>query len=336
VLTALLLLVGQVLLSLLIVLVFIGIGVGIRGMSFSRITVANGLGMLLLLLFLLGYYAVYYLNLPYNNTILEPVAALIIAACALGASTGLRQRIRINYRAWLVPVLAIPLMTYNLHNGFNTEGYLGMEAIAQVIENSNPDIVALQEVSRGWVISGRLDMLTWLSQRLHLPYVFGPTADPFWGNAILSRYPIIECSQHDLPPRDLPVLRGFIVAQINLVDGDYLQVIATHYHHVEEDTHVRQLQSEAVLDFWDGAGSTVLLGDLNAQPYDPEMEMLRQAGLVDALSGTESPSAYTHPSANPRQRIDYIWVSPDLKVSDTWVPVSNASDHLPVVAEIDR
>jgi len=362
VLTALLLLVGQVLLSLLIVLVFIGIGVGIRGMSFSRITVANGLGMLLLLLFLLGYYAVYYLNLPYNNTILEPVAALIIAACALGASTGLRQRIRINYRAWLVPVLAIPLlilplagiitwraptavsgegfpvriMTYNLHNGFNTEGYLGMEAIAQVIENSNPDIVALQEVSRGWVISGRLDMLTWLSQRLHLPYVFGPTADPFWGNAILSRYPIIECSQHDLPPRDLPVLRGFIVAQIDLVDGDYLQVIATHYHHVEEDTHVRQLQSEAVLDFWDGAGSTVLLGDLNAQPYDPEMEMLRQAGLVDALSGTESPSAYTHPSANPRQRIDYIWVSPDLKVSDTWVPVSNASDHLPVVAEIDR
>ena len=360
--TALLFLVGQVLLSLLIVVVFIGIGVSVQKRGFPRITVANGLGMILLLLFLLGYYAVYQVSLPYNNTILEPVAAFIVAACALGASIGLRQGRRANYRAWLAPVLALSLlilplagaitwraptavsgegfpvriMTYNLHNGFNTEGHLDMEAIAQVIENSHPDILALQEVSRGWVISGRLDMLTWLSQRLHLPYVFAPTADPFWGNAILSRYPIVESTNYDLPPRDLTILRGFVVAQIDLGSSDHLQVIVTHYHHVEGETDVRQLQSEAVLDFWDGAGRTVLLGDLNAQPHDPEMEMLRQAGLVDALAGIEPPPAYTHPSVNPYQRIDYIWVSPDLKVSDTWVPVSNASDHLPVVAEIGR
>lgn len=362
VLTAILLLVGQVLLSLLIVLVFIGIGVRAQKMGFSRITVANGLGMTMLLLFLIGYYVVYYVSLPYSNTLLEPVAAFIVAACALGASIGLRQGRRVNHRAWLVPLLALPLlilplagaitwraptavsgdgfpvriMTYNLHNGFNTQGHLDMEAIAQVIENSHPDIVALQEVSRGWVINGRLDMLTWLSQRLHLPYVFGPTADPLWGNAILSRYPIEECTQYDLPPRDLPVLRGFLVAQIDLGNGDRLQVIATHYHHVEGETDIRQLQSEAVLELWDGARYTVLLGDLNARPHDTEMDMLRQAGLVDALAGIEPPPAYTYPSINPYQRIDYIWVSPDLKVNDAWVPVSNASDHLPVVADIGR
>ena len=360
-LTAILLLVGQILLSLLIVLVFIGIGASVQKMDFSGIVVANGLGMILLLLFLIGYYVGYYVSLPYSAALLEPVAASIVAACALGASIGLRQRRRANHKAWLVPLLALPLlilplvgavtwraptavsgevfpvriMTYNLHNGFNTEGYLDMEAIAQVIENSHPDIVALQEVSRGWVISGRLDMLTWLSQRLHLPYVFAPTADPFWGNAILSRYPIIDCTQYDLPPRNLPVLRGFVVAQIDVGNGDRLQVIATHYHHVEGETNIRQLQSEAVLDFWDGAGSTVLLGDLNAQPHHPEMEMLQQAGLIDAMAGIEPP-AYTHPSVNPDQRIDYIWVSPDLKVNNAWVPLSNASDHLPVVAEIGR
>jgi endonuclease/exonuclease/phosphatase family metal-dependent hydrolase len=358
-LTAILLLVGQILLSLLIALVFIGIGVSVQKMGFSGIVVANGLGMILLLLFLIGYYVGYYVSFPYSATLLEPVAAFIVAACALGASIGLRQRRRANHRAWLVPLLALPLlilplvgavtwraptavsgegfpvriMTYNLHNGFNTDGYLGMEAIAQVIENSHPDVVALQEVSRGWVISGRLDMLTWLSQRLHLPYVFAPTADPFWGNAILSRYPIIDCTQYDLPPRDLPVLRGFVVAQIDVGNGDRLQVITTHFHHIEGETNIRQLQSEAILDFWDGAGSTVLLGDLNAQPHHPEMEMLRHAGLIDAMVGIEPP-AYTHPSVNPDQRIDYIWVSPDLEVNNAWVPLSNASDHLPVVAEI--
>lgn len=362
VLTAILLLFGQILLSLLIVLVFIGIGGSVQKTGFSGIAVANGLGMTLFMLFLIGYYLVHYVSLPYSSTLLEPVAAFVVVACALGASIGLRQMRRANYRAWLVPLLALPLlilplvgaitwraptavsgegfpvrvMTYNLHNGFNTQGYLDMEAIAQVIEDSHPDIVALQEVSRGWVISGRLDMLTWLSQRLHLPYVFGPTADPYWGNAILSRYPIVEYAEHDLPPRDLPVLRGFVVAQIDLGNGDRLQVIATHYHHVEGETDVRQLQSEAILEFWDGAGRTVLLGDLNAQPHDPEIEILRQAGLVDALAGIEPPPAYTHPSINPSVRIDYIWVSPDLKVNDAWVPLSNASDHLPVVAEIDH
>ncbi|NIN36019.1 MAG: endonuclease, partial [Gammaproteobacteria bacterium] len=66
-----------------------------------------------------------------------------------------------------------------------TDGYLGIEAIAQVMEKSEADIIALQEVSRGWVINGRLDMLTWLSQRLHMPYVFGSATGPLWGNAVL-------------------------------------------------------------------------------------------------------------------------------------------------------
>ena len=59
-----------------------------------------------------------------------------------------------------------------------------------MIEEQQPDIVALQEVTRGWVIYGSFDMLVWLSQRLDMPYVYGPAADSVWGNAILSRYPM--------------------------------------------------------------------------------------------------------------------------------------------------
>jgi len=361
-LTALLLLMGQVLLSLLIMLVFIGIGANAPKTAFSCTTVANALGMILLLLFLMGYYLVYYFRLPYSNTILEPVAAFIVAACALGSSTALREGTSSIHRVWLTVVLVLPLlmlplagvitwraptavsgegfpvrlMTYNLHNGFNTEGYLAMEDIAQVIEESEPDIVALQEVSRGWVINGRLDMLSWLSERLDMPYVFGPTADPFWGNAILSRYPIVEHAHYDLPPRDLPVLRGFTVVLVDLGNGDRLQVIATHFHHVEGDTGIRLLQSRAIVNFWGGDGRTVLVGDLNAHPHAPEIEILRQAGLVDVVARIEPPPVYTWPSVNAHRRLDYIWVSQDLKVTGIRVPLSNASDHLPVVAEIDR
>lgn len=360
--TALLLLVGQLSLSLLIVLVFICIGAGVRKTGLSGITIANALGMLLLLLFLIGYYLVYQVRLPYSNTLLEPVAAFIVASAALGAAIAQRPATSASHRTWLAVVLAIPLlalplagmvtwrtptavlgegfpvrvMTYNLHNGFNTEGHLGMEDIAQVIENDHPDIVALQEISRGWVVSGRLDMLTWLSQRLQMPYVFGPTADSFWGNAIISRYPIVEYTLYELPPRDLPILRGFIVASIDLGKGELIQVISTHFHHVEEDSAIRLSQSQEIVNFWSGSGPTVLVGDLNAQPHDPEIALLRQAGFVDAMAGIGPSPAYTYPSENPTLRIDYILVSPDLKVKDIRVTASNASDHLPVVAEIDR
>ena len=64
--------------------------------------------------------------------------------------------------------------------------------------------------------------------------------------------------------------------------------------------------------------------------------MLQQAGLVDALAGIEPPPVYTWPSSNPNRRIDYILVSPDLKVNDVSVIASNAYDHLAMVAEIDR
>jgi endonuclease/exonuclease/phosphatase family metal-dependent hydrolase len=359
-LAALMLLIGQTSLSLLMVVVFIGIGSRAASVRFPGITMANGIGMVLLVIFLLGYYAVYQIGLPYNNAVLEPVAAVAVAGCALFSSVNLRNFIKVNHKVLLLPMLTatllilpvagavswqepktitgngfpIRIMTYNLHNGFNTSGYLDMEALARIIEESDADIVALQEISRGWLISGRLDMLTWLSQRLDMPYISGPTADPFWGNAILSRYPFTEYKSYDLPPGDLVIERGLISASIDLGGGDTLRVIATHFHHVDGDSDIRQLQSAEIIDFWNGTSQTVILGDFNAEPADPEIQILIQAGLVDIFATTEPP-VYTFHSDDPSQRIDYIWVTPDLKASEVSVILSTASDHLPVIAVID-
>ena len=352
---------GQIFLTLLLVMVLISASHKTPSPSFFGITLGNSLGMMLLVIFLLGYYAVYQISLPFSNTALVPAAALVVAISALMSSTRLRHGLEVHHRTWLAPGLAalllilplvgiatwrppeatpgnnfpVRIMTYNLHNGFNTDGRLDMEALARVIEDSQPDIVALQEVSRGWLISGRLDMLSWLSQRLEMPYVWGPTADPFWGNAMLSRYPIIEGTNYELPPADLPLERGFTRVLIDLGGPGNLQVIVTHFHHTEDGSDIRQLQSQAIFDFWYGAANTVILGDLNAQPDDPEIQILQQAGLIDAMAGIDSPPD-TFPSYNPSVRIDYIWVSSDLQVSEVQVPSSSASDHLPVVATIDR
>ena len=95
-------------------------------------------------------------------------------------------------------------------------------------------------------------------------------------------------------------------------------------------------QVQALLDYWDGADRTVLLGDLNALPDEPEIEMLRQAGLIDAFeaAGAEPPG-YTARSDDPQRRIDYIWVSDDLSAAGFVTGESLASDHFAVAATID-
>jgi endonuclease/exonuclease/phosphatase family metal-dependent hydrolase len=349
---------------MLIVMVLIGITTSTGKTQRSGVWIANGIGMVMFLVLILAYYAVYDISLPYKNVALEPLAGGIVSACAICALIFRQQEIKVDLKLWLAPVFAlillilplaqtiiwrtptavtgqgfpIRIMTYNLHNGFNTKGKLDIEEIAQVIESNNPDIVALQEVSRGWVVSGRLDMLAWLSQRLNMPYVFGPTADPFWGNAILSRYPILAYSREELPPRDLFILRGFIVALIDLGNNQRIKVIDTHFHHLEGQTDIRQLQSKAILNFLGGIdnNSIILLGDFNAEPTDREMTMFFKANLTDAAARMNPKLAYTFASDNPHQRIDYIWVSHDLVVRDVQVPLSTASDHLPVVAVINK
>jgi endonuclease/exonuclease/phosphatase family metal-dependent hydrolase len=197
-----------------------------------------------------------------------------------------------------------------------------------------PDIVALQDVSRGWVTNGGLDMLAWLSYRLNMTYVFEPTTDPLSGNAILSRYPITAYTQESLPPADSLIKRGFVTALINVTEGQYMKVLTTQLDAAEANSDIRQLQAQIIIDRWGGIDSTAILGNFNAEPSSPEIYKLYYAQLHDFFISQKT--AYTFPSNNPWKRIDYILTSPDLRVTDGGVSQSTASNHLPVVAVIDR
>jgi endonuclease/exonuclease/phosphatase family metal-dependent hydrolase len=228
----------------------------------------------------------------------------------------------------------VRVMSYNLHNGFNTDGRLDPEALARTIQSANPDIVGLQEVERGWMIDSNLDLLTYLSQKLQMPYIFAPTADPVWGNAILSRYPITDWGNVPLPPRTLLLKRGFLWARVDVGNGDELFLIATHFHHINKDTEIRQQQSPEIVKFWSQRPRTIFLGDLNAQPDSKEIAILRDSGLVDSFAAIGTGDGLTFYSAKPSERIDYLWLSPDLALKDFFIPQSTASDHLGIAVTV--
>ena len=322
-------------------------------------SVFHGAGMILLMALLFGYYASLELEMPFSREMLLPAAGVTVGLVALWASIAKPNNGVSHFPLWRPGVFAamfviaplfmwtmwqphqtetgegypVRVMTYNLHNGFNTDGELNLEDLTDIVQYEKPDILALQEVSRGWAINGSADTLLWLSDHLDMPYVYGPATGHMWGNAILSRFPVNDWGTMDLPPRDLPLLRQLTWADFDLGEGQELRVIATHFHHPEDGGEARLLQTEAVLSFWNANPQTVVLADLNAEPDWPEMLGFWRAGFLDALEGVEDRA--TFPSDGPIKKIDYVLASADLELSDPSIPKTTASDHLPVAATVD-
>lgn len=325
-----------------------------------RSTLLSGLGNILFVLLIFVYYASYDISFGLRSAqlllVVGGLATLFATLGHLGGRSSDKHELS-RSPAWsAAALLIIPLamaftwvlpdpesgspdsasvriVNYNLHNAANAAGAIDPEALAQLIESEGADIVGLQEVSRGWLIWGGMDMLEWLAKRLGMHYAWGPTADAQWGNAVLSRYPIASVSYHDLLPEDLLLRRGFIVAQIDLGDHQ-LNVIDTHFTHVDEHDQERNIQASGILDVWAGAENTVFMGDLNARPDSQAIQILIDGGLVDISREIGAQPVYTYSSTNPDHQIDYIFVSPDLAYSDFVVPATTASDHLPLAVTI--
>jgi endonuclease/exonuclease/phosphatase family metal-dependent hydrolase len=323
-------------------------------------------GMGLFVLLVLGYYAAYDVVLPGGNGYLPALAATLLGLAAVLAMRGTEERRGVGRRPtaqrlrtagspvglgvgvvlllapalfWVTapdpvaaaPARAVRVMSYNLHFGFDVEGWSDLEATARAIEASGAEVVGLQEVSRGWYVNGSTDMLAWLQRRLRMPYArFAGASDPIWGNAVLSRYPIVADRVVRLPREGAPLRRNALRVELDLGAGRRLRVMVTHLHHLEgpEGARVRLAQVPRLLDAVAGQPATVLMGDLNAEPGSAEVALLRRAGLTDAFTAAGGPAdERTWPSDRPDRRIDYIWLSGDLAAAGFVATTSTASDH---------
>jgi endonuclease/exonuclease/phosphatase family metal-dependent hydrolase len=315
------------------------------------------LGMVVFLALAFAYYLALDVALPFPREAIVPAAAALLAVLYVLASRNFQPvSVPPEWPAlWLgggllvVPLLVgwfegplpqplppadrpVRVMTFNIHSGFGSAGRHDPEAIAQVIEASGADIVALQEVSRVRLLDGGTDLAVWLARRLDLPYLFRGEEEPIWGNAVLSRYPIDAHGSGRLPDAGALIARGYLWAEIDLGRSDPLFLIATHLHHIEADHHIRLEEVPILLDLWGGRPQTVLLGDLNAKPEWEEMQLIYRAGLIDSWLEAGAGDGFTWPAVGADKRIDWIWHTSDLVAVRAEVVQTASSDHLPVLA----
>ena len=225
------------------------------------------------------------------------------------------------------------VVSYNIHRGIGLDRRLDLDRTAAVLAETRPDVVALQEVVRD-PDGPHADQAAYLGTALGMTLVMGETrfwGDGTYGNAVLTRLPVLSVSRCDLSHgRREP--RGAL--RVDLVCGD----VAVHVFnaHLGLAFRERRAQVTALRHLLRGArrrGPRVLLGDFNEWHPGPVTRRLRRE--------FRSPMRRlwrTHPAPFPLFKLDRIYWDAELEGEDFRVHHSRlarvASDHLPVVARL--
>lgn len=227
----------------------------------------------------------------------------------------------------------VTVATYNVHRwtGMNGRGRPDPARAGFVLSEIDADVLALQEVIRPF--SGE-DPLASIADALGLHLAFAVTRihkRGQLGNAILSRFPISGISVLDISHSRLE-RRGALAAQFEGDVGERFGVIATHLSLVDRTRH-RQVEELLAHPQFD-EGPVLLLGDMNAWRDCPATRKL------DEHLGKHHNEAWppSFPAPRPMLALDRIYAR-EAKVVEVYshdTPAARkASDHLPVVAEIE-
>ncbi len=214
------------------------------------------------------------------------------------------------------------------------EGKINFDVIADAIKMVNPDVVGFQEMRGAGKGEDYTDQTRILSEKTDLPnYYFGKAIDfelgPY-GNSIISRYPIVSAETISIPDPDPKTGTKYYetraVLKVKLEQG--ITVLVTHFGlNADEQinavkTVVANLEKE----------KCILMGDFNLRPDSPLLLPIRER-MKDTAS-VFSEELLSFPSDNPREKIDYIFVSPDIEIISADIPAIVASDHRPHTAEL--
>ena len=233
----------------------------------------------------------------------------------------------------------ITVMTYNIHfyyDDLNGGGH-NLTEIREIIEESDADIVGLQETEGARLTMSNVDGVRWLAQHLEYHAVYGePTAVHPEGVALLSRWPIADYEIVRLPAPDaVPAL--ILIATVESPDGP-LSVATTHF--IGGGQSNRTTQSEALIDAVADRDPAVVLGDFNLDPttdaYDTLDGKFTEAWTVAETRANRAGDPELGGYDYREGRVDYVWLKGAWTVSRAGTHgTRRVSDHPAVAATIE-
>jgi len=232
----------------------------------------------------------------------------------------------------------ITLMSYNTQHCMNyVTREIDFDIMLDTIQKCGADIIGLQEMYKKGVGSVRIPQAEYLAEKLGFYHYFASALRPAggndYGNALISRYPILEAETIMIPNPPEKKYHGYYetrcLLKAKLDVGDGLTVLVSHFglNPDEQENAVQTVISNL-------AGERcVLLGDFNMQPENEILNPIRER-LFDTAEKFDAPKL-SFPSDHPDRKIDYIFTSRDLKVCCADIPAIVSSDHRPHIATVE-
>ncbi|KOX06760.1 endonuclease [Micromonospora sp. NRRL B-16802] len=225
-------------------------------------------------------------------------------------------------------VSGVPLrvVSYNIHSQRDDTA-----ALAAVVRAAGPDVVIVQEGPRRF---------RWREKSAALAESFGLVVAsgglPALGNLLLTSLRVqvtgTRCQRFPLTPGRH--LRGAAYAECR-VGGARFSLVGSH---LSTDPAERPGQAAELKRGLAAAGGPVVVGaDLNEGPDGPAWATVAD-GLTDAAVAADRADRLTYSCADPRRRIDALFVDPRVTVVDYDVvdtpQTRRASDHFPVLVDL--
>jgi endonuclease/exonuclease/phosphatase family metal-dependent hydrolase len=217
-----------------------------------------------------------------------------------------------------------------------------LDAIADVLEETAADVVALQEADAPSRWSGKFDHVTYLRDRTSFNCsLLGEHADTWlysFGTALLSRVAMENSRSVTFPSTPPTTTKGFVMTSVDWDDGSGAAPVTLVSVHLDfSRKSVRDMQTGILIDaLREISGPFIVMGDLNSR-WDQKRSHVRQ--LADELDlrvfEPDSDSLGTYKDEQGK-RLDWILLSRALEFRRYEVLPGEISDHLAVFAEIGR
>ncbi|CAF0814640.1 unnamed protein product [Rotaria sp. Silwood1] len=220
----------------------------------------------------------------------------------------------------------------------------GMIDVAYVIEQEQPDLVALQEVDKFTRRSGiKIDQSSEIAQLAHLNHSLFIHSMNFdegqFGNAILSRHPFDNIElEHHLDGQNQSETRSIGIVSLKISNQYQLFFGVIHLEYDTENLRIAQVRQaiEVYRRIVPENQPFILAGDFNDIPTSETLRLLLTDGGL-RLPCDQCPRTY--PANNLSLTLDYIlmnskaWDIFKLKIYRL-SNVKKASDHVPVIMEL--
>lgn len=230
------------------------------------------------------------------------------------------------------------VMSFNTQHCMNyITKEIDYQVMADAILKCGADIVGLQEMRYEDPESDFTRQTEKLAELTGMPYSYFAKAvnilddDGWFGNGFISHIPIVKAETIPIPD---PVEKSGdqlyetrCILKARLENG--FTVLCTHFG-LNDDEQINAVQT--VLESLENE-KCILMGDFNVRPENEVLLPIRER-MTDTAE-VFSEELLSFPSDKPNRKIDYIFVSKDVRVLEADIPAIVAADHRPHTATID-